>query len=71
MQGESTADDNRRRQHLFGDIERCAAYQRTIIEEARRLDVMVPSALVVCTEAWRGWHRTLAARRIDPPQDTE
>jgi hypothetical protein len=53
---------------LGDDIRRCAGYMQSIIETARRLDVTVPSALVVCTDAWRGWHRSLAARRIDPPQ---
>jgi hypothetical protein len=53
---------------LGDDIRRCAGYMQSIIETARRLDVTVPSALVVCTDAWRGWHRSLAARRVDPPQ---
>jgi hypothetical protein len=64
-------DDERQRQQLGDDIRRCAGFMQTIIEEARRLDVTVPSALVVCTDAWRGWHRSLAARRVDPPRETE
>jgi hypothetical protein len=71
MFGKKHNREDERRTLLHDDIRRCAGYMESIIQEARRLDVTVPSALVVCTDAWRGWHRSLAAKRIDPPQDAE
>ena len=39
----------------------------SIVNEARRLEVEVPPALVVSVELWRHWHRSLASRR--PSED--
>lgn len=71
MFGNKSNRDDERRTQLVDDIRRCAGYMQSIIESARRLDVNVPSALVVCTDAWRGWSRTLARQAVDPPQATE
>jgi len=71
MFGNKHNRDDERRTQLQDDIRRAAGYMQSIIETARRLDVAVPPGLVVTVELWRGWHRSLAARRVDPPQETE
>jgi hypothetical protein len=65
----SRRDDARRR--LLEDIDRAHGYMSVIVEEARRLRVDVPGAIVVCVDNWSGWHRSLARRALDPPQDEE
>jgi hypothetical protein len=36
---------------------------RTIVEEARRLDMAVPPAVVLTVDLWSGWNTALDSRR--------
>jgi hypothetical protein len=67
-------EDNRRDdacRRLLEDIGWAHGYMVVIIAEARRLDLAVPPAVVLCADNWRGWHRRLARRALDPPRDEE
>ena len=35
---------------------------QSVVEQARRLDMTVPGAIVVCVDTWRGWYRSLDRR---------
>jgi hypothetical protein len=60
MRGKDSPEDRRRR--VVDDVRRTAGYMQSVVEQTRRLDMAVPSAIVVCIDAWRGWHRSLDRR---------
>jgi hypothetical protein len=51
------------RSQMQDDIRRCSGFMQAIVQTARGLDIDVPPGIVVCCEAWSGWHRSLAAKR--------
>lgn len=59
------------RTQLQDDIRRCSGYMLAIVQTARGLDVSVPPGIVVCCEAWSGWHRSLAAKRPEEPPEVQ
>jgi len=64
MPRDRTPEDERR--ELADDVRRTAGYMQAVVDRARRLDVPVSEALVVCVDAWRGWFRTLDRRGGEP-----
>jgi hypothetical protein len=57
MRGKDSPEDRRRQ--VAEDVRRAAGYMEAIVQQARRLDMAVPGAIVVCVDTWRGWYRAL------------
>jgi len=55
----SAADAERR---LADDVRRTAGYMEAVVTRARELDVIVPEAIAVCVDTWRGWVRSMDRR---------
>jgi hypothetical protein len=48
---------------LAEDIRRTAGLMESVIDRARRLEVVTPGAVAACVDLWRAWVRTLDRRR--------
>jgi hypothetical protein len=64
MRGKDSPEDRRRR--VADDVRRTAGYMQSVVEQARRLDMAMPGAIVICVDTWRGWYRTLDRRAGRP-----
>jgi hypothetical protein len=60
MRGKDSPEDRRRQ--VADDVRRISGYMQSVVEQARRLDMAVPGAVVVCVDTWRGWYRNLDRR---------
>jgi hypothetical protein len=60
MRGKISPEDRRRR--VADDVRRTAGYMEAVVEQARRLDMAVPGAIVVCVDTWRGCYHALDRR---------
>jgi hypothetical protein len=69
MFGKKHSSGDELRSQLQDDIRRCSGFMQAIVQVARGLDIDVPPGIVVCCDAWSGWHRSLAAKRPEVPRE--